>query len=344
MDGFRHKGGYHMNDKPLSLLDNIRISNGEQELRNFFRRQFKIDYAGATEMLNDKNLHFSTLYVLKDELPKKTIERELDPTYRRALLLARLLSGNYHGKQRESLKIIEKRLRSEKDVYEPALRWIVGTGGQEDNLGSKYEQIMERAAALLIKSYGDTTQLPALAEIIFARNRRKALIHELVWTFFEACNPDSLKLLASRLNSSDVRDAQLAKKLLSFIPGIADNSLNTRLSPYSTVSGWLDENKPFLCYTGESLHLSNMPMPYSVSQSAKYLCHPVSIHTGRPLMRYLPDENKKLSVFEKLPEERQQQLAAFSWFLYRRNIYQWNKWIRLSVNEQSALASQMTEV
>lgn len=332
-----------MNDNPLSLLDNIRISNGDQELRNFFRSQFKSDCVSATEMLNDKNLHFSTLYVLKDDLPKKTIEKELIPTYRRALLLSDLLSGKYYGKQRYIPGVIEKKLRSKKDDYLSTLRWIVGTGGPEDNLGSKYEQIIERAAALLIKSYGDTTQLQALSEIIFARNRRKALIHELVWAFFEACSPDSLKLLALRLNSSDVRDAQLAKKLLSFIPGISGNPLNSRLSPYSTVSDWLDENRPFLCYTGESLHLSNMPMPYSVSLSAKYLCHPVSIHTGKPLMRYLPDEDKKLSIFEKLPEERQRQLAAFSWLLYRRNIYQWNKWIRLPVNEQYALASQMTE-
>jgi len=332
-----------MNDGPISLLDNIRISNGEQELRNFFRRQYEIDYVAASEMINDKDLHFSTLFVLKDDLPRKIIEKELNPTYRKALFLAGLLSSKYNGRQKDIPRVIEKRLRSKKDDYISSLRWIVGTGGPEDNLGSKYEQIIERAAALLVKSFGDTTQLPALAELIFARYRRKALIHELVWAFFEACSPDSLKLLASRLNSSDVRDAQLAKRLLSFIPGIADNSLNTRLSPFSTVSGWIDENRPFLCYTGENLHQSNTPMPYSVSLSAKYMCHPVSIHTGKPLMRYLPGENKKLAVFEKLSEERQQQLAAFSWLLYRRNIYQWNEWIRLPVDEQIALASQMTE-
>lgn len=330
-----------MNEKPLSLLDNLRLSNGPQELKNYYRGQFQIDRHNAIEMLNDQNLHFSTLYLLKSELDEKTINNNLDPVYRKALDIADLLSAEMQKRSAWSPGNVEKKLRSTDDDTISALRWIVGTGGPEDGSDSKYELLIERSAALLIKSHGDTTQLPALAELIFARNRRKALIHELVWAFFEARSPDSLMLLAQRLNSRDSRDASLAKKLLSFIPGIEDESIHTRLSPYSWVSGWLEENRPFLCYTGENLHVSNKPMPYSVSAPAKYLCHPVSINTGEPLMPFLPSENNKLSAFKKLPEKLQQQLAAFSWMLYRRNIYQWNSWIRLSVNDQSALASQM---
>ena len=330
-----------MNDRPLSLLDNLRFSNGPQELKNYFREQYQIDHNKAIELLNDQNLHFGTLYQLKSELDDKTIKSGLDKVYRKAIDIANLLSAQMQNRSARNPESLERKLRSRDDDTNSALRWIVGTGGLEDGFDSKYELLMERSAALLIKSHGDTTQLPALAEMIFARNRRKALIHELVWAFFEARSPDSLLLLAQRLNSRDSRDAMLAKKLLSFIPGIGDKSVHTSISPYSWVSGWLDENRPFLCYTGENLHVSNKPMPYSVSASAKYLCHPVSINTGEPLMPFLPSEIKKLSAFQKLPEKRQQQLAAFSWMLYRRNIYQWNSWIRLSVNEQSALASQM---
>ena len=331
-----------MNDRPLSLLDNVRLSNKVQELKNYFREQLQINHDKAMEMINDQNLHFSTIYLLKSELTEKIIQRELNPVYHKALDIADLLSmeitrrsGGIYGK-------IEKKLRTlDKDGIS-ALRWIVGTGGPEDGLGSKYEQLIERSAALLIKSYGDTTQLPSLVEIIFARNRRKALIHELVWAFFEARSPDSLKLLAQHLNSHDERDVELARRLLCFIPGITDNCTHTRLSPYTRASGWLDENRPFLCYTGENLHVSNKPMSYNVSLTAKYLCHPISIETGEPLMRFIPSENKKLSELEKLPDKQQEKLADFSWMLYRRNIYLWNTWIRLSINEQSALASQMT--
>lgn len=331
-----------MNDRPLSLLDNVRLSNKVQELKNYFREQLQINHEKAMEMINDQNLHFSTLYLLKSELTEKTTQRELDPIYRKALDIADLLSMKILGKPSGIFGKLEKKLRSMDKESISALRWIVGTGGPEDGLGSKYEQLIERSAAFLIKSIGDTTQLPALVEMIFARNRRKALIHELVWAFFEARSPDSLKLLAQQLNSHDRRDAELASRLLCFIPGIADNSVHTRLSPYSRASGWLDENTPFLCYTGENLHMSNKPMSYNVSLTAKYLCHPISIDTGEPLMRFLPSENRKLSELEKLPEKLQERLADFSWMLYRRNIYQWNTWIRLSINEQSALASQMT--
>jgi len=333
-----------MNDKPLSLLDNVRLSNGPQEMKNYFRGQFQIDRNKAIEMLNDRNLHFSTLYLLKSDLDEKTIKSSLNPVYRKALDIADLLTPQIPQMQKRSAWSpgkLERKLRSPDDDTASALRWIVGTGNPEDGSDGKYELLMERCAALLIKSHGDTTQLPGLVEMIFARNRRGALIHELVWAFFEARSPDSLMLLAQRLNSRDVRDAALAKKLLSFIPGIADESVHIKLSPYSWVSGWLGENRPFLCYTGENLHVSSNPMPYSVSLKAKYLCHPVSIDTGEPLMPFLPSENIKLAAFQKLPEKLQQQLAAFSWLLYRRNIYQWNSWIRLSVNEQSALASQM---
>lgn len=331
-----------MNGRPLSLLDNVRLSNSTQELINYFREQLQINHDKAMEMINDQNLHFSTLYLLKSELTDKATVRELNPIYRNALDIANLLSieiprgsGRIFGK-------LEKKLRSLDNENISALRWIVGTGGPEDGLGSKYEQLIERSAAFLIKSLGDTTQLEELAEMIFARNRRKAPIHELVWAFFEARSPDSLKLLAQRLNSRESRDTELASRLLCFIPGIADNSIHTRLSPYTKASVWLDENRPFLCYTGENLHMSNKPMSYSVSLAAKYLCHPISIETGEPLMRFLPSEDKKLSELEKLTEKKQEKLADFSWMLYRRNIYQWNTWIRLSINEQSALASQMT--
>lgn len=332
----------HMNGRPLSLLDNVRLSNGAQELKNYYREQLQINHDKAMEMINDQNLHFSTIYLLKSELTDKAKVRDLNPMYRRALDIANILSIEMPRGSNVILGKLEKKLRSLDDDNILALRWIVGTGGPEDGLGSKYEQLIERSAALLIRSLGDTTQLPELVEMIFARNRRKALIHELVWAFFEARNPDSLKLLAQRLNSRESRDAELASRLLCFIPGIADNSTHTRLSPYSRTSGWLDENRPFLCYTGENLHMSNKPVPYSVSLRAKYLCHPISIDTGEPLMRFLPGESKKLSELEKLPEKQQEKLADFSWMLYRRNIYQWNTWIRLSINEQSALASQMT--
>lgn len=330
-----------MNDRPLSLLDNVRLSNGPHELKNYYREQFRTDRQKTIKLLNDQNLHFSTLYLLKSELDEKTIKSNLSPIYRKALDIADLLSDQVQKRSSLNLGKLEMKLRSSDDDTISALRWIVGTGYPEDDSDSKYELLIERCAALLIKSHGDTTRLPELAEMIFARNRRKALIHELVWVFFEARSPDSLMLVAQRLNSRNSRDAALAKKLLSFIPGIADESIHTTLSPYSRVSGWLGENRPFLCYTGENLHVSNKPVPYSVSVPAKYLCHPVSIDTGEPLMPFVPSENTKLAAFQKLPEKLQQQLAAFSWMLYRRNIYQWNSWIRLSVNEQSALASQM---
>ncbi len=324
-----------MSNLQMSLLDNIRFSNGPEYLSSYFSDLLRTNRNKALEIINDQDIHFSTLYLLKPLLKQGAVE--LNPLYRKALEIEKSLSGKLSGEV--SLEA-EREMRSAGDNIVSALKWIISTGGSEDDMGSKYEQLIERCAAVLVRSLGNTTLLPELADMIFARNRRGALIHELVWVFFEARSPDSLVLLMQRLNSPDSRDIRLAKDLLCFIPGISDNTMRTGPTLLRSALYWLRENKPFMYYTGESLHLCNKPMHYNVSQSARYLCRPVSVDSGKPLMRFNDTEEKALICFEQLPDSHQCQLADFSWQLYRRNTYQWHTWIGLPIDEQAALAAR----
>lgn len=316
-----------------SLLDNIRSSNGQVCLKNFCHDLLRKDSKKAFEIINDDSLHFDTLFLLRTELPETVTENRLNPLYREALRIARMLAAGNKAQ-------VEKTIRSRRDDTVPALRWMLKTGYIERNSGAElknYEQLMEMSAALLAKDYKDASVLPEIAEMIFARNRDGRLIHELVWAFFEARIPESLLVIARRLGSPDTADASLARRLLCFIPGLEDESISGS-ALYSRVFHWLEENRPFLYYTGESMHLCSMPRHYAVSLAAKYLYHPISIDQGIPLATPNEFERGLSEQFERLPEYKQQALASFSLALHRININQWNTFLKLTPDQQVNIA------
>ena len=320
--------------RPLSLLDNVRHSNGSEGLKNYYHDLLQNDREKALEMINDHKLQFGTLFLLKHEFSKAAQAEALNPLYRKALDIIEELSG------KDTVKI-EKSMRSGKDDTASVLRWMIRTGYLEDDLGKDYEQLIDRSAALLTKSFRDTAVLAEIVEMIFIRQKKGKLIHELVWAFFEARNPESLLFIAQHLISPDSREVDLSKRLLCFIPTMGEQSNIAGVILYGRVLQWLQENRFFLYYTGESLHLSSMPLHYAISWIAKYLCRPISTDNGEPLLPLNEFENNLSTLFRELPERQQQQMAAFSHMLYRKNIYQWNTWMRLSLHEQAELASHM---
>lgn len=320
---------------PLSLLDNIRYSNGPDGLKNYFYDLLQNDREKAFETINDQKLKFGTLFLLRNELPKKTGADALNPFYRKVLEIVSELIGKKTGQT-------EKAMRSDNEDTASALRWMIKTGYIEEAADKDYEQLMESSASLLTKSFKDTTVLQEIAEMIFARYRSGRLIHGLVWAFFEAHSIESLQFIAQRLKSTDKRESELSKKLLYFVPAISEGSGSEGSTLYFRTLQWLQENKPFLYYTGESLQMCSLPRHYAVSWAAKYLCRPVSVNNGKPLLPLNEFENRLSLLFEELPDIQQQQLADFSHMLYRRNIYQWNTWLRLSIAEQTDLALHMT--
>ena len=324
-----------MPDSPQSLLDNIRLSNSTEGLKSYYYDLLQKDKEKALETINDINLQFGTLFSLRSELTKTAAAGKLNPIYHKALEIVEMLVS---GKTLQAQKV----MRSSWNDSLYALRWMIKTGYAEKESGidlEDYEVLMEKSAALLTKDFRDTSALPEIAEMIFERNRSGRLIHELVWAFFEARSPDSLLLIAQRLVSDDTRDVELSQRLLCFIPGVKEGTGNSGLILYKRVLNWLEENKPFLYYTGESLHLCNLPMHYAISLAARYLCCPVSVDGGHPLLAFNEAEKERSSHFQELQEPQQQQLADFSHMLYRKNVYQWNTWMQLPLDRQISLVS-----
>lgn len=319
---------------PLSVLDNIKLSNGPDGLRTYYWELYRYNRRKALELLNNSNLKFGTLYILKSQLSESAYRSELNTQNRKTLDLVDELSGDITNHT-------EMRIRAAAEDKADTLRWIVRTGYTEEGLGDDYGRLLERSAALLTVSFRDSSILPELSELIFSRYKKGALIHDLVWAFFEARNPESLLFIAQKLNSTDKQDVELARKLLYFVPDIRNNDGTAVSVLYGRVLNWLSDNRPYLYYTGESMNLCSTPIYYAISWPSRYFCHPVSVDTGEPLLPFTPEEKDMFQHFSTLPEIQQHQLADFSFMLYRKNIYQWYTWIRLPVAEQLSLATQM---
>ena len=193
---------------------------------------------------------------------------------------------------------------------------------------------MEIAATLIVRYYNDTSILPAVADMIFKRYRKGMLVHNLIWAFFEAKDPESLLLLANYLDSQDSRDYELASRLLAFIPSEENTRSAAPAKMYNDVSQWIRENNRFLYRTEECLHFSANFIPYVLSPEAKYLCKPVSADNGISFRDYSEDQKNLLSRFRALDENTRMQLADYSYLLYRHNVDQWNQWISSPVENQ----------
>lgn len=352
-----------MRGMPVSLLDNIRISNGPEGLRRFFSELLHTDRNRLLELLSDRRLHFGTLYLLKPDIISGGLREALPDIYKRALVMSDELCGaKTDGTAPAGRRITPVRRRAgikqpgryhaagkaqaagtmfSDPVTAPALGWIAETGWDSDMPEDSYELLMERCTALLLARLRHKPALPAIVETIFSRHRQGRLIHNLVWAFFEARDRESLYLVAQKLGSPDRRDIALARKLLRFIPGTDDDAMSGPALYYSALK-WLSENMPYIYYTGESMQMCPKPVYYNVSYEGKYLCRQVSADSGKlpgPLNDY---ETEQLDRFRSLDGMQRQLLADVSFALYRQDKYRWESWIRLPVSDQLASEAFLT--
>jgi len=345
-----------MTGMPVSLLDNIRISGGPESLRNYFSELLHTSRSRLPELLSDRRLRFGTLYLLKSEIKSSSLQDTLPEIYRRALELSEELSvtrpadtrpavrrpgARQSGGRRTEGKVRNIGQMLSEAVTVQALGWIVRTGWDSDMPEGPYEYLMERCTSLHLAHQRDKSVLPLIADTIFERNRQGRLIHNLVWAFFEARDRESLYFLAHRLCSPDMRDAMLARKLLSFIPGTDDHSADSHVL-YFNALGWLSVNMPFMYYTGESMQMSPKPVFYAVSYEAKYLCREVPAESGRPAVPPGKHEAGRLECFRRLDGPQRQLLADVSYALFMQDKHRWESWIRLPVRDQLESAVHMT--
>lgn len=306
-----------------SALDEIRIKDGAKKLKSHFASVFKENPKQAAELLNDTNVTFLTLYLLKDEIPEESNQRELSIRIQSALsFIKQVINHTGYGKKGKSLL-----------PSKGVLKWILETGSAEELSDSIYKEVMDVTVSLLLNQYKDDSVLPLVVELIFTRNKQDGLIHDLVWALFRLKNPKALLLIAEKLRSENKKDKELARELLNIstetttVKHLSDEDLHR---VYIT---WLNENKPYLYFTDQSYQESTKPSFCALDYERKYLQQGTASYERIPLS-FINKEEKNIAAFKQLSPSEQKKLANYSNRLHKENPAAWNSWLRLPVDQQ----------
>jgi len=315
----------------ISYLDKLRLDEGIYIFRETLRDLAENDSEKAANLINEKNLRFSSLFLLKQEIEKNNLYSSLSILRQTALKV----TEDILGRTTDNIEQLSNKRTT--DIHS-ALIWIVQTGYYDDGLSDEFDEILDLACSLLIKTYRDKAVLPFIINMISTRYKNGRFIYDLVWVFFELRDRESLILIANLLNSAHQKDVELACKLLNFIPRI-----NTRSSTnYQCFINWFNENYNFIYYTGESFNQTYNPKPYAVNIEAKYLCKAVPVDSEKRLLALTKAEHKLIDRFKKLSSNDKILLSSYSYFLYRQNPQLWKVWLHHPVTEQINIASSMS--
>lgn len=312
------------NQQTVSFLDVYKKDNGIDQLKNNFYNTGKQNKQTAAAQINHPNLTFPTFYVLISEIDALSLYNLLNFRNAAAIqICSRFLRDDVMGK-----KVSIRPVTNEQQY--PVLKWMFTTGWQEDGLSNQFDQILDIATGILIKKYNDQSTLPTIVHEIFERNRKGLFIHDLIWNFYQARNLDALKLVAQYLRSSDPQDVKLACAILHFTPEREQDVHGDPQNKYDSYLSWLQENQPYLYFSGESLQYSSEPDAFKVNLNAKYLAKKESA-AAQPLNSF---EQKKLGQFRQIQDHDRKLLAKYSCRMHDHNPQQWNQWMRADIQQQ----------
>jgi len=219
-------------------------------------------------------------------------------------------------------------------MVQAVLRWMLETGSKDDGLSAEFTHVLDTTASLLTTVFRDETVLPLIADLIFTRSEKELFNDYLIRAFFEAREPYTLDLIANRLRSPRVKEANLARRLLGFVPGIDVHKDTEGELHYRIFQAWLEENSPFLHYRGESFQETSRPVPYDVALKGKYLGRSVSVDSGEILTPLTKEEDQILEEFENEDETVKDSLATQSEVKRYRSFDDWDTWVRSPLKER----------
>ena len=321
-----------MKKTSISELDRLRSELAPVRFRRRFHELFEKNAQHAVRLLNDEALTFPALLDLMPEIQAKNLYEHL--TYRNltAIRVTAKKAGDYPLAVRLTNAV----------PYDPAgeheaLKWMFSTSvraGMPVNASPLLDGAVDNATALLLIYFDDRSILEDVVALLFARNRKGHLIHDLTWALFQTYDAQTLRQIAARLTSRDASDRALAARLLHVSPsrqaGGAPSSRETRREYLR----WLDSNAPYLYLTGEHLQQTSKPEYLRVDRGAKVLSKRIRADTREPEIPLSDGERAYLAEYLSLPEEDQEALAVFSDSLHRSEPERWRTWMQNGIAEQ----------
>jgi hypothetical protein len=323
------------NSNEYSYLDRVRINEGVDKCRASLNEIFRKDTRLAVALLNDHQLMFPCLYILREQIEGLRIQGYLSPRNMIALRIANQISGS------EAFGF--DYLSSRQDSVHSVLKWIVETGSAEEIAENDYEQILDVTVSVLINTYEDRDILPLVADLIFKRNRNERYIHDLVWVLFQVHDPQVLKLFAERVRSSDPKDAKLAAELLNIDETDAPAEEGDKEGRYAGYLHWLEENEPYLYFTDESFQYASKPAFCAVDLERKYLQKGAPSYSKQPISSSDEGASENLAAFKQLSVAEQKVLSEYSQKIHDENTPAWSEWLHAPVSEQIKAAKAGSE-
>lgn len=307
-----------------SRLDSARISGGADRCRTVFLQIARTNRCGAAALLNDRRTSFACLYLLLPQVDALRLQQSLSARNAAAARIVRQICGG------PDVSFGKSDLLSKKNptVY-PVLQWMLKTGCDAQIDEDDYEQVLDVTASALVEVYQDNSVLPFIDKMIFSREKKGRNIHDLAWTLFRLRDPAALRLVAQHLNAPDPKENALAGNLLHIEGGGLNE--NEGYEPYLR---WLEENNPFLYFTGESLQFSSHPVPCRVDFESKYLNRRLPSHAPQPAGPANGEEERILAAFKPLSDEEKELLSGYSSRVRSRDAAQWKRWMQAPVDEQ----------
>lgn len=308
-------------------LDEIRIQEGLEACRSAFEEAYTADVQSAIDLLNDPLITFPTLFLLLPSIQALGIASELNERNAMAVRIVRQILGA-GGANRS-----ENDLSRVKEPVRPVLLWMVQSGVEEHRLGSAYQKTLDIAVSVLLVTYGEISILAMVDNLIFERHRRGQHVHDLVWAFFRAHDPVALKLMAEHVQSAESEEAELACRLLHVDPAQAGDA-GQRQRAYAAYVQWLEENDPYVYFTGESLQYASRPAVCKVDLASKYVQKARATRSVGAVLPADAKEREYLDKFALLGVEEQHVLSAFSQAMHEQDVAAWSTWIDIPVDAQ----------
>lgn len=281
------------------------------------------DRTHALSLINDPQLEFPVLFLLRDKLEIRDSELGVRPK----LVLSQIdsvLQGT------ESAPVEADSFPDQHDLLVGSLLWMLRTGWQ-NIISTDYTQVIDRTAIQILHTYHQNW-IKGMTDLIFYRYKNKSQRHYLVSALQETAEPVSLVYQANYLLSDQNVENSYARKLLGFIPEVR-HAVNNQAA-FLAFETWYEENGNYLVYTGENNDAVPAGIPYRIHYSAKYLGKVVQAKSGHPIQILLPEEYDHYQTFISLPGRIRKALAARSASIRNQKPEKWRRWMELSVREQ----------
>ena len=320
-----------MKDPSLKYFDLLNKAYDYDSFRKAFKRFLLENERGAIYYLNDKRLYFPTLYFVKKEVESLNTLGNLNLRNRIALNLCSVIKGDMKFKE-ISDKYNSKRIHD-------TLIWMFDSGVYADGLNDEFDEILDGTVGTLICYMKDHSILPSVVDLMFNRYEKGCFIHDLSWYLLQSKDPSLLGLITNRLKLSNEKSIQLACKLLHIDGDLSSFQENKEVNIQQTYN-WVNENMPYIYFSGESFQLSSEPNIFKVHLEGKYLNKKVSPDTGEFLKPLKIFEKDALDNFRQSSLEKKEQLSEYSYKLKKQNHKLWRQWIKNDLSSQIALMNK----